>query len=323
MGDWKDMLGVLSHSANWIAAFDGMPKRRDLKLTHCSVSVSSNSPNNISLERLRNWARNTNGTRNCVNKKGVWRRAMLAYFFTNLFSKAFKVLVIIKSCYNHDIETRDHPKLPTSPPSTGITDTVTAEIASTLEAKPFPFLQLPAELRNTIYRYCLDWNEGIDHAKRLHEDFRGLHSCYCKCVKGDSDDRRCDLFDKPDTLTSYIYTPSILLLSRQVHREATHILHKKPLVMDFDLRSGTCSRAIPYIPSIRLQHVIGNGTIKTVQDWMVHSVAKKIMRLEARVPDYFGTLENQGVVQFESFIERLRAEARPQEPWYEMFDEAL
>jgi len=58
----------------------------------------------------------------------------------------------------------------------------------------FPFLDLPAELRNLIYDYAANWN---DHRHNL---------------------------DKP------VSTPTVLLINRQISKEARAVLDKKALI---------------------------------------------------------------------------------------------
>jgi len=90
--------------------------------------------------------------------------------------------------------------------------------------KHFPFLHLPQELRDEIYWYCLDYNDGMEN----------LFTFLKENVKKEM------INGTIKTSSPRAMTPNVLLLNRQITAEALQILRKKPLVllapMPFDLR---------------------------------------------------------------------------------------
>lgn len=104
----------------------------------------------------------------------------------------------------------------------------------------FPFLDLPAELRNYVYHWAADWNDA------LHVPI-----------------------GTPRT------TPTVLLINRQIHLEATAIIYKKPLVLreafykTLSKRRCTVSRTTYAKISRLILHLAGMDDCKTLRRWIV------------------------------------------------------
>ena len=94
-----------------------------------------------------------------------------------------------------------------------------------------PFLALPLELRNEIYKYALDWPRFESFKRTQLEDVS-----YRKAISASA-----PLCMVPIPLVDKMTTPSILLVSRQVTSEALAILYKRPLVL---------SQTPPYLPQL-------------------------------------------------------------------------
>jgi len=92
--------------------------------------------------------------------------------------------------------------------------TLTARKARSL----FPFLHLPAEIRNLIYHFAID----ITAAQKLIDRYYQL----CKGVDDLQTVGAPIVWSKP---------PTILLINRQIHAEATFVLKKRGLVFDHGL----------------------------------------------------------------------------------------
>lgn len=82
---------------------------------------------------------------------------------------------------------------------------------------PKDFLDLPREIRDQIYGYCLDWNDGVAHMRRRREE--------------NASGNRVGL-DKILSRTPAISTPHVLLLNRKITSEALDVLRCKPLIID-------------------------------------------------------------------------------------------
>ena len=97
------------------------------------------------------------------------------------------------------------------------------------------FLELPCELRDMIYAYAADWSDITVHIWKLQSHL------YRWSTSQPSDPKSClpqdsqlDLPIPDDVWRSYLpklTTPTVLLLSRQIHAEAYAILRNKPLVL--------------------------------------------------------------------------------------------
>ncbi|KAK5746648.1 hypothetical protein LTR17_000664 [Elasticomyces elasticus] len=86
----------------------------------------------------------------------------------------------------------------------GLPEPLSSELKARMESAPINFLDLPAELRNTIYNYCLDGSKQDAHSISA------------------------------SPLQNFARTVSaVLLLNRQITREAQSVLRKKPLTIDY------------------------------------------------------------------------------------------
>jgi len=107
----------------------------------------------------------------------------------------------------------------------------------------FPFMYLPAELRNMIYDYAVDPDDIFVHANRLTKATRRREQV-------------SHYFPRPST-------PTVLLLNRQITAEALHVMDQKPLTMDpetFYDQWGT----LRYDSDIKSHHLIKFGTLSTL-----------------------------------------------------------
>lgn len=84
-----------------------------------------------------------------------------------------------------------------------------------------PFLALPAEIRNHVYGYALNWPDLRAVLRVRYEEFRRTAQHWTP-----SDNPWVE-FPKP-----HLSTPTILLANRQIYQEARAIPIKKTLVMD-------------------------------------------------------------------------------------------
>ncbi|KAK1068468.1 hypothetical protein LTR74_005547 [Friedmanniomyces endolithicus] len=99
----------------------------------------------------------------------------------------------------------------------GLPEPLSSELKARMESAPIYFLDLPSEIRNTIYADALDWS---DINKQLVRTM-GLWS-----------DKRMN----PPYPTRT--TPGILLVNRQISTEAQDILRRKPLTLTFPRNHG-------------------------------------------------------------------------------------
>ncbi|KAF1988372.1 hypothetical protein K402DRAFT_34251 [Aulographum hederae CBS 113979] len=105
----------------------------------------------------------------------------------------------------------------------------------------FPFLSIPGELRNMIYKFSVDWNDSQDRMAKLLEDTRS-GKVPCPHIDNPIDDlppppghlKHCPPYPKHTT-------PTVLLINRQITGEALWVLHKKPLRFHIPIvRSSSC-----------------------------------------------------------------------------------
>jgi len=80
------------------------------------------------------------------------------------------------------------------------------------KARTLPFLELPAEIRNMVYEYAADWNDGPKHLHRI------IHSI---------EEGNCEKSLQKVRMS----TPTILLLNRQITAEVFDVLERKPLAL--------------------------------------------------------------------------------------------
>jgi hypothetical protein len=94
----------------------------------------------------------------------------------------------------------------------GLPEPMQTMLKERMESAPLGFFDLPAEVRNQIYYHAADWS-GI--STQLNRTMSGWveHS-------------------KPPVY-SELTTPTVLLLNRQITREAMSIIHDKPLKLTF------------------------------------------------------------------------------------------
>lgn len=104
---------------------------------------------------------------------------------------------------------------------------MTTRIISDLAVVPFnhvsPFLALPAEIRNQIYDYALDWPDMTKLFAKTKEECKAMEHLWSASGRP----RLC--FFKPRVKT--VITPTILLLNRQINNEAADFLCPKSLVL--------------------------------------------------------------------------------------------
>jgi len=94
----------------------------------------------------------------------------------------------------------------------GIPDAFAHELKAHMEAPPISLLDLPRELRDLIYSDCGDWSGVSQQLSRTMAKWT-------------------DRTKEPSC--GKLETPIILLLNKQITKEALLILHKKPLVLNF------------------------------------------------------------------------------------------
>ncbi|KAK0836260.1 hypothetical protein LTR03_013834 [Friedmanniomyces endolithicus] len=99
----------------------------------------------------------------------------------------------------------------------GLPEPLSSELKARMESAPIHFLDLPSEIRNTIYADALDWS---DINKQLVRTM-GLWA-----------DKRMN----PPYPTRT--TPGVLLVNRQISTEAQDILRRKPLTLTFPRNHG-------------------------------------------------------------------------------------
>jgi len=102
-------------------------------------------------------------------------------------------------------------------------------------AQTFPFLSLPAELRNAVYEYAADYNDIIPAFNRLlakfipnvasPPGFIGPH----KSIVRDELARFQHELSRREPLRS---TPTIFLLNRQITAEAIYAIYRRPLIIN-------------------------------------------------------------------------------------------
>ncbi|KAK8189088.1 hypothetical protein HDK77DRAFT_427601 [Phyllosticta capitalensis] len=86
---------------------------------------------------------------------------------------------------------------------------VTRSKAALMRAQ-FPFLRLPAELRNIVYEFTLDF-DGVQDVVNKHYEAHITDDGYIPW--------------------SDLYTPAILLVNKQIYREARFVLHRQVLTI--------------------------------------------------------------------------------------------
>ncbi|EON67268.1 hypothetical protein W97_06521 [Coniosporium apollinis CBS 100218] len=111
------------------------------------------------------------------------------------------------------------------------------------EPKPFPFLLLPAEIRNTIYAYTLTTENDI----RIEAKTRAS--------------RRVAMLQAPnDRSKRASFLPALLATNRQVYQEAASVLYSQPLIFidAYGLYSflAQIGSARPLVKSITLENMI-------------------------------------------------------------------
>jgi len=102
-------------------------------------------------------------------------------------------------------------------------------------AQTFPFLSLPAELRNTVYEYAANYNNIIPAFNRLLAQLipnvtspPGFVGSHRMIVEHELARFQCEL-SRREPLRS---TPTIFLLNRQITAEATYAIYRRPLVIN-------------------------------------------------------------------------------------------
>lgn len=90
----------------------------------------------------------------------------------------------------------------------GIPHTLLPELKARMQSTPKNFMDLPGELRNQIYAHCADWSDISAHIARTASTWRNKSLDPCYPARS---------------------TPSILLLNKKIHAEASPILRAKPL----------------------------------------------------------------------------------------------
>ncbi|RYC61784.1 hypothetical protein CHU98_g4442 [Xylaria longipes] len=124
----------------------------------------------------------------------------------------------------------------------------TASSHSLLNKNPgYSFLgSFPAETRNTIYQYAVNY-------PTCRELFDAYHDQVDKF-------KACNINDTPHGFSISLHTPNILLLCKQVTREALTVLRLRPFVID---------RIPPWIMGnakpLPLTHLISNTTLQNVR----------------------------------------------------------
>jgi hypothetical protein len=109
----------------------------------------------------------------------------------------------------------------------------------------FPFLHLPGELRNEVYKHCLDDFEGVDKV---------FESAYSSLMAREPTEKP-DPYEPPTKVT-----PAVLLINKQIYLEAVGFLHIKSITFNHGLLH------VIDVSSVISSHLLRNLTAITIND---------------------------------------------------------